>query len=51
MYEFHEVANIFPLMPDEALQSLPEDIREKGQREPILLYEGKIIARNGSVFV
>jgi hypothetical protein len=41
--EFHEVANIFPLLRGEELASLVEDIRENGLIEPIWLYEEKIL--------
>ena len=41
--QFHEVANIFPLLEGEELQALVEDIRQNGQIEPIWTYEGKII--------
>jgi hypothetical protein len=39
----HECCSIFPLMEDEDLNRLAEDIREHGQRDPIKLYQGKII--------
>src|ERR1700733_14887339 len=41
--EFHPLANIFPLMDENELKRLTEDIRKNGQREPIKLYEGKIL--------
>ena len=41
--EFHPAANSFPLMSDAELDSLGEDMLEQGQREPIILYRGKIL--------
>jgi hypothetical protein len=41
--EFHELANIFPLMTDEEVNDLGEDMLKHGQREPIWTYEGKIL--------
>lgn len=40
---FHPVANLFPLMDSEEYRQLREDIRRHGLREPIWLYEEKII--------
>ena len=42
-YEFHPIANIFPLMTDEEFEAFKEDIRTKTQQEPIILYQGKIL--------
>ncbi len=41
--EFHEVANIFPLMSWHDYQTLKSDIAQNGLREPIVLHEGKIV--------
>src|SRR5262245_52911700 len=41
--EFHEVADIFPMMGKEEFEALKTDIKANGQREPIWLHEGKII--------
>lgn len=41
--EFHDVANIFPMMSDEEYQNLVADIAANGLREPIWLHDGKII--------
>lgn len=45
MPEFHPVATIFPLLPEQGLEfkELVEDIRAHGLLEPIKLYEGKIL--------
>lgn len=43
LYEFHEVANIFPMMSDDEYRGLVDDIRANGQREPIWIHQGKVI--------
>lgn len=43
MIEFHPAAEIFPLMSEEELSKLVENIKDHGLIEPILVYEGKII--------
>ena len=41
--KFHEIADIFPMLAKDELQSLSEDIKRQGQLEPIYLFEGKIL--------
>lgn len=40
---FHELANLFPMMQDEALAGLREDIRVNGVQSPIVFLDGAII--------
>lgn len=42
-YPVHSAATLFPLMDAEALQALADDIREHGQREPVILYHGAVL--------
>jgi ParB-like chromosome segregation protein Spo0J len=41
--EFHPLAETFPLMEGEDFKTLKHDIRDNGQREPIVLYQDKIL--------
>lgn len=41
--EFHDYAQLFPLIVGDEYQALLDDIDTNGQREPIVLYEGKIL--------
>lgn len=43
LYEFHEVANIFPMMSDEEYRNLVNDVKENGQHMPIYIWQNKII--------
>ena len=42
-YEFHPLANIFPLIDGQAYQDLMADILKHGVREPIWLFDGQIL--------
>jgi len=41
--EFHDVCNLFPMMADDEYRALVEDIRKHGLREPIVVWQGKIV--------
>jgi ParB-like chromosome segregation protein Spo0J len=41
--EIHEVCEIFPMMPPEQFVGLRADIEEHGQRDPIWVWQGKVI--------
>ena len=41
--QFHEYANIFPMLGEEELEDLRADIEKNGLAEPVVLYEGKIL--------
>jgi len=43
LYEFHKVANIFPMMTDTEFGELKKSISQNGQRDPIIIYENKIV--------
>jgi hypothetical protein len=42
-YEYHPLAELFPLMEGEDLERFAEDIATNGQKETVKLYEGKIL--------
>lgn len=41
--QFHPLAEIFPLVEGSDLEALTADIREHGIREPLMIFEGKIL--------
>ena len=43
VYEPHPFACIFPMMPDDAIADLCEDIKKHGLEKPGLLFEGKVL--------
>src|SRR5215831_9305 len=42
-YEFHPIANVFPLMKGDEFKQFKKDIKTNKLREPIVIYEGKIL--------
>jgi ParB-like chromosome segregation protein Spo0J len=42
-YEFHPLADIFPILESDDLESLAEDIKQNGLHNDIVLFEGKIL--------
>jgi hypothetical protein len=45
----HPIADIFPILTKEETNDLADDIVLHGQREPIWMYEGKILAERTSI--
>ena len=41
--EFHQYANLFPMMGGREFEEFQWDIRQNGVREPVILFEGKIL--------
>jgi hypothetical protein len=41
--KFHKLAELFPLLEDKHHWDLVSDIKENGQIEPIVLYQGEIL--------
>jgi hypothetical protein len=42
-FQFHELANVFPLMAEVELSELAQDIKKSGLHHQIVLYEGKVL--------
>lgn len=42
-YETHPAADLFPMLGDDELRALADDIKANGQLEDIVLYEGKVL--------
>ena len=42
-YDIHELCSLFPIMPQDQFDALVDDIKAHGQRDPVTLYEGKIL--------
>jgi hypothetical protein len=42
-YEIHPAANLFPLMTEEELEGLIQDIKENGQQESVMFWKGKLV--------
>jgi len=42
-YEFHEYANIFPMLDEKEMEALRADVEVNGQINRIILYQGKIL--------
>lgn len=42
-YEYHDIANMYPMAILDEFELLKQSIQERGQQLPIVLYEGKIL--------
>lgn len=42
-YEFHPIADLFPLIEGEEFEALCKDIKKNGLRQNIMIFEGKIL--------
>ena len=42
-YDFHDIANIYPLAKEEEFELLKESIKDRGQLSPIVIFDKKII--------
>lgn len=43
MYKFHPIADVFPLLENDEYKELRKDIEQRGQIDPIILYENMIL--------
>jgi hypothetical protein len=41
--KFHKLADLFPLLPDDEVEELAEDIKKNGQKIKIVTHQGKIL--------
>ena len=41
--EYHELSSLFPLITGDDFALMVKDIEANGQREPIILFDGKIL--------
>lgn len=44
-YQFHPLAEMFPLIEGEEFKALVKDVKARGIINPIILYQGKILDR------
>ena len=42
-FKLHEASALFPILDNDGLKSLAEDIKSHGLLEPITIYEGKVL--------
>lgn len=42
-YQWHPASKIFPMLSDDKLMELADDIEKNGQREPVLLFDGMVL--------
>lgn len=42
-YEVHPACALLPMMPHAAIAEMAEDIQQHGQRQPVMLWQGKVL--------